>query len=512
MNENPSKDSVEQTADSELPLAGPVNQAEICFSGVLCAALLDTGSQVTTVTDEFVMKHPQLRQQSRRTSDVSICGAGGHTVRHLGVIMVDIDVLGLCIRGIPTFVVPVTPFRQDTPVLIGTNVIRASRDRMKRTHGMRFMTATQKLSSPWFQAFQFINGDGADLAKENGDIGYCRYAGRRPLDIPPRKTVAVPVWLPRSVRGRDITAMVDGSATGGLAVGRALIRVQSRKVPVHLCNLSDHTITLHRNSKVASLSCVKAITPSTSSSETVMTMEQVAVANSPVPEVDLKGADLTPAQREDVGRLITRNTDVFSKGHLDVGMTDTVEHNIPLTDPTPFRLPYRRIAPAQFQSVRSHVEELKEAGIIQPSQSPFASPIVIVEKKDGTIRLCVDYRQLNSRTVRDAFPLPRIDEALDALGKAKYFSCLDLTSGYHQVKMAPKDQQKTAFTTPMGLFEFTRMPFGLVNAPATFQRLMSTVFNDMVFDNLLIYLDDIIIFSSTVEDHIKHLDQDFLIG
>ena len=106
-------------------------------------------------------------------------------------------------------------------------------------------------------------------------------------------------------------------------------------------------------------------------------------------------------------------------------------------------------------------------------------------------------------------PLPRIEEALDALGKAKYFSCLDLTSGFLQVKVTEEDQQKTAFTTPMGLFEFTRMPFGLVNAPATFQRLMTTVFSGMNFESVLLYLDDVIIYSSTLEEHVTRLTEVF---
>ena len=111
--------------------------------------------------------------------------------------------------------------------------------------------------------------------------------------------------------------------------------------------------------------------------------------------------------------------------------------------------------------------------------------------------------------MRDAYPLPRIDEALDALCHAKYFSCLDLTSGYHQVKVASKDQPKTAFISPMGLYEFKRMPFGLTNAPATFQRLMATIFGDMNFDSVLLYLDDIIVFSATVEEHVTRLSKVF---
>ncbi len=149
--------------------------------------------------------------------------------------------------------------------------------------------------------------------------------------------------------------------------------------------------------------------------------------------------------------------------------------------------------------------EMETAGVIRPSKSPYASPVVVVTKKDGSLRLCIDYRKLNSCSTRDAFPLPRIDEALEALGQAKYFSTLDLTSGYWQVEVAEQDKHKTAFSTPMGLFEANRMPFGLQNAPSTFQRLMTSCFGDLNFTHLLIYLDDIIIFSKSFNEHLARL-------
>lgn len=123
--------------------------------------------------------------------------------------------------------------------------------------------------------------------------------------------------------------------------------------------------------------------------------------------------------------------------------------------------------------------------------------------------MCVDFRKLNSRTIRDAYPIPRIDESLDALGKAKYFSGLDLMSGYLQVGKARDDHRKTAFTTPMGLYEYTCMPFGLMNAPTTFQRLMNTVLEDMNLSEVLVYLDDIIVFSSTIDEHLTRLERVF---
>lgn len=148
---------------------------------------------------------------------------------------------------------------------------------------------------------------------------------------------------------------------------------------------------------------------------------------------------------------------------------------------------------------------MEEAGVIRPSKSPYASQMVVVVKKDGSLRICVDYRKLNLYSTRDAFPLPRIEDALEALGQSKYFSTLDLTSGYWQVEVAEQDKHKTAFSTPMGLYEANRMPFGLQNAPSTFQRLMTCCFGDLNYINLLIYLDDIIVFSKTFEEHLERL-------
>ena len=128
------------------------------------------------------------------------------------------------------------------------------------------------------------------------------------------------------------------------------------------------------------------------------------------------------------------------------------------------------------------VTDILARGVVVPSRSSWASPIVLVTKKDGSLRFCVDYRKLNSVTRKDVYPLPRVDDILDSIGKtpARYFSKLDLRSGYWQVKMVPNDQEKTAFTIFYGLFEFTVMPFGLCNAPATFQRLMETVLHGLL--------------------------------
>ena len=143
--------------------------------------------------------------------------------------------------------------------------------------------------------------------------------------------------------------------------------------------------------------------------------------------------------------------------------------------------------------------------IVERSSSPWASPIVLVKKKDGSTRFCVDYRKLNSITRKDAYPLPRIDDTLDTLHGSMWFTTLDLASGYWQVEVEKRNQHRTAFSTPNGLFEFKVMPFGLCNSPATFQRLMDLVLAGLQWSSCLVYLDDIIILGKDFKSHLENL-------
>ena len=218
---------------------------------------------------------------------------------------------------------------------------------------------------------------------------------------------------------------------------------------------------------------------------------------------------LSPLQQQQLNELFKEFQDVFSQGDDDLGNTPLLEHGIKTHGP-PLRQPYRRQNPAVHREEMTQVQQMLSSNVIRPSNSPWASPVVMVRKKDDSLRFCVDFRQLNAATIKDAHPLPRIDDLLDALHGAKWFSTLDLKSGYWQVPISEQDKEKTSFRTSSGqLFEFNQVPFGLCNAPATFSRLMDRVLAGLHWETCLFYLDDIIVFSSTWEEHLARLREVF---
>ena len=211
----------------------------------------------------------------------------------------------------------------------------------------------------------------------------------------------------------------------------------------------------------------------------------------------------TEEQKNRVKSVIEKYSLLFAMNSLDLGQTDLVKHHIELKDYTPIKNRYRRIPPHQYKEVQKHLKEMLDIRAIRRSNSPWASPVVLVRKKNGSLRFCIDLRKLNAQTVKDAYSLPRIEDALDSLNGACIFTSLDLKSRYWQVELDKDSIPLTAFTVgPLGFYECVRMPFGLTNAPATFQRLMESCLGELHLDWCIIYLDDIIIFSKTPDEHI----------
>ena len=220
-------------------------------------------------------------------------------------------------------------------------------------------------------------------------------------------------------------------------------------------------------------------------------------------------AHLDTFQNTVLDKLLQNYKNVFSQHNADIGRISIARHHIITQEHPPIQMrPYRR-TPEQYDEIRKQVQEMKSKKLIRDSNSPWAFPVTLQPKKDGTMRFCIDYRPLNKITISDKMPLPHIHDVIDRLYSAKYFSTLDIAWGYWHCEMAPDSIEKTAFVTNEGHYEWLVMPFGLKNAPATFQRIIQQILGDLLYKGVINYLDDFIIYSETFEDHIKLLKQIF---
>ena len=284
-------------------------------------------------------------------------------------------------------------------------------------------------------------------------------------------------------------------------VARTLVKANG-KIPIRYANFSNEDQILYPGTNIAEFCPAQVL-------RAVQEVKTKPPRNLPKHLTELyerASEGMSSTQKKQIANLLGKYGDIFSKDEHDLGRTGIIKHKISVDNTRPIRQAMRRVPVHMQDEVDRQLDLMLEHDIIQPSTSPWASAIVLVKKKDGSRRFCIDYRRLNDVTVKDAYPLPRIDESLDQLAGAKWFSCLDLSAGYWQVEVDPDDRQKTAFITRRGLYEFNVMPFGLCNAPATFERLMELVLSGLHWQICLIYLDDIIIFGKTFAEMIQNLD------
>ena len=227
--------------------------------------------------------------------------------------------------------------------------------------------------------------------------------------------------------------------------------------------------------------------------------------------LDLQGLKEWPESEQKQAReLLLKWEHLFPHSDLDLGKTSLIKHKIRLTEQTPFKERYRHIPPHMYDDVRAHIQEMLDIGAIHKSHRPWASAVVLVQKKDGGLRFCIDLRKLNEQTIKDAYSLPQIDKTLDSLQGSQWFSSLNLKSGYWQVEMDEESKPLTAFVVGLlGFYECKRMPFGLTNTPATFQRLMESCLEDLNLHWCIIYMDDIVIFSKDLASHLERLEAVF---
>lgn len=482
---------------------------------------------VTTITESFFREHLQ-HLQKRDCKWLGLKAANGLDIPYVGYIELDVVVLGQCIPGRGVLIIkdPENVTHKEcklaTPGILGMNVLGECYQVLFEQHGSQlFHSPPVRSAAP--AALRALRHCEKIKAVLNAPKPFrVKLQGKTPVYLEAGALTMVPVTCPQLDSTEFLLEPLgfeDEQLPEGLLVSPTLVMAKKGLLYAPIVNVGNTGAWLPPRSAIGTVQVIMASSARTSTSISVdLAREDCQVYISTQEVVTCPGASelsfpdfhgLSQQQAVQAQALFAQYSSIFSRGDGDLGCTSLITHEIPLLDNVPVRQPYRRIPPSQYETVKAHIQQLLDSQVIKESSSPYSSPIVLVTKKDGSLRLCVDYRQLNAKTRRDAYPLPRIEESLDALSGARWFSTLDLASGYNQVPVAEADKSKTAFCTPFGLFEFNRMPFGLCNAPGTFQRLMERMFGDCRYQSVLLYLDDVIVFSATVEQHLERLREVF---
>ena len=524
--------------DPLLRFIGPANKGTIIVERQKFPALIDSRVPLSTMLESLVqaLKLPIHKLNTLIEAEVS----GGGIVPYVGYVEARLKVPGIQAmdRDSLFMVTNNSQYMDRVPIQLGTLHIReaiqlATREEM------------ENLSPAWKTAnfpLHIING-GLPVKEPEFDLnkikGHVKLT--KSVTIAPFQTVHVSGLTECDQHFKRVNVIVkpdsDKDYESVIPIhGYTVLKPGSSHVSIGLRNHSCQKITVQAKSVIAKMAVANmvphSLAPNLDNEETLkqfMQYQEQSQSNegfdpsmSKVEEppkltpkkekllfskINLTGADdWDPELMEETRKVFREYAHIFALESLDTGHTSMVKHKIRLDNYTPFKERYRGIPPNLFDEVKNHLKEMIEVEAIQKSSSPWASAVVLVRKKDGSLRFCIDLHKLNARTIKDAYSSPCIDETLDCLGGATIFISLDLKSGYWQVKMEEDSKPLTAFTVgPLGFYECKRMPFSLTNVPATFQHLMENCLGELLLNWCIIYLDDIIVFSDNPKEHLTRL-------
>jgi len=326
--------------------------------------------------------------------------------------------------------------------------------------------------------------------------------------IPPTSEAVIPARV-RGSTTSGIIGLVESSPRlaerYNLQGAASLVQVsEAETIPFRLVNPTSKPVTLYKGATLGTFAEANGNLTVQPVGDAIESKPSPSQSQTSIP-VDFTSSNLQPSQQAQLQALLDEYRDIFALNPNELGRTSLIQHSINTEGHAPIRLRPYRVPQVQKEVIEKHIDDMLERNVIQPSVSPWASPVVLVSKPDGSTRFCCDFRKLNSITKKDSYPLPLISESLESLSGLAFFSTMDLLSGYWQVDLSEQAREKTAFITHAGLYEFIAMPFGLCNAPSTFQRLMECVLRGLNWQIALIYLDDVLVFSRTFEEHLQHL-------
>lgn len=488
-------------------LIGEASEVQIKIDEIITTALCDTGSCVSTCSEDFYKKHFSDKELKPLNNILNIECADGSKLPYTGYIEVELEAVSIpkskkqsCLF----LVVPQTEYNKGTPFLLGTNILKELLDDCRTEHGTQFLQRA-KLVTPWYTAFRCMSLRERELRRNKSKLGTIRSAETQRIQIGPNQSISIRCTAIKDIEHEPTCAIITDTETTLLPhfidITPAVVycdTASKQDIVVTLSNLTTNTVNIAPRAIIAELQSVTV--------DDTVYKDIEPQQNDNIWENIHIGEDLSIEQERQLRDLLKVHENIFAKNDNDIGQCNLFKHRIELSNDIPFKQRHRRIPPSMVEEVRKHLEQLLAGGIIRKSKSPWASNIVLVRKKNGKLRMCVDYRMLNNRTIKDAYALPRVEDVFDCLHGAKYFSTIDMKSGYHQVELEELHKERTAFTVgPLGFFEFNKLPFGLSNAPATYQRLMEECLGDFNMKICVIYLDDLIIFSDTYEQHLERL-------
>ena len=513
---------------------GPKNWGKALINDELTTCLLDNGAQLNFITPAYavergmdIMSLDRLAQEIGRPPPL-IVGMGGNLVEPTGFVLMNVKVP--CVQGYDEDQVALVmddPGMVECPVILGTSTLYRVLEVIKESE-------ISKLAIPWSSSR--ISWLMRDVMAKMGQVVVNDVANKpiMPLDVneivrvsskctvPPFSHKVIHGRVSLVLRGCKLNVMTHGleKRSPSLPLGIYVQTTYSTlanggsRVSVILRNNTQDWLEIKKGVPIARMVTANAIPKVTHVLLARSPCEQSTLSETERQELLLKKLDLTgleawPTEQAEKARsLLKEYHDIFSLEKHDTGHTKAAKHKIVLKDPDtpPFKERFHRIPPPQLDEVRAHLKMMLDAGVIRPSNSPWCNAVVLVRKKDGSLRFCIDFRRLNSLTVKDSHPLPRICKTLESLAGSAHYTTIDMNSVFWQVPMDEKSKQYTAFTLgSMGLYECESMPFGLCNAPPTFQRLMLNCLGELNLTYCLIYLDDVIIFSRTEEEHLERM-------